>query len=1122
MVASIEEMRKQVEAEARDFDRELEKTLALQQQAREHGRLAQQLYRLHRQREALRGGRPARGGAADTGGGEREEASDSCVTAEGRRHVRQALLPTAAAKVTARQPETAGGEQDGAQWLESSPGGRDAIESAHELAPPRASARPPAPAALAPPPAAAKSLLLLPAFSSWRRLRAAALRKASVAEGHASWRLRRRAWTALVAGCEASVLERAAAEHEARLREAENAVARADASHRSRLLGRCFRTWLTWQVCAAQRSTARVCHCPCAPPQCVSCRHRLTALCAPPPPRQATQCRMRAVQAEHEARQRRMSKLLSTLTVAPAVTPDDEPAEESAEDDVRTFREVSSPAAQPRSPAARVSAPCSPSPPPTPPTPQPPRSVREAMQPAAAAAAWHAPPSPPHVSTSREIEEPARPPARFDAWVAPPTRTAEPPGCLDSSTQGAAALDAREAPPPDRPVRRPHLFTHWLGEGTRRRRALPTPQVLDRKRATELAAKAMLGLGWRSYSPRRSYSSRGPTALSAALNAPPTHPAQSPADADPRLHQDPRPEGAAEEDDAAADDAAADDAAADDAAALSGEVEGALADQLREALSHCLDAPPAAAAATAAAAEEAAAATAAPPLEPSPPPPPPLALPLAPTQSAAACAEAEVDEVGEVGEVGEVVLVTPRLSAPPVGGADLGLDSSPSLGRYREGTGKVQGRYSLDSSPSLSEQEVTPPPVPPGLPTARDAALPGSPGPPGPPGPAACRADSGDGAALGDEHASAAAAPPAHSHLNPLGDRLQRRADERRLRREELQTRYREAQAATAAAAEAAAEEEASRLAHERRERAARTRAAREAAEARRRRAAYEQAKMGLAALHCERKLLASHGWAPWRALLARARGNVERARAHRRAALARPVLAALTSLAARRRAAESCDDAVRGIRAQRLARRATLRAGLVSLRRGAARHQQGVSAARRAIGIGLSRRVWAGWMREVTSRTLSASPLVSPLHLPLHLPQHLHLHLPSTSPAPPQRLPSASHAGAARARARGARRAQTREQGGCALVRARAAVRGARLAPGRGAAGLRARDAELQRPAVAEGERVARGGGGRYREGTGKVQGRYREGERVARGGGGGAGGGLRVSRVRCAGEDV
>jgi len=179
-----------------------------------------------------------------------------------------------------------------------------------------------------------------------------------------------------------------------------------------------------------------------------------------------------------------------------------------------------------------------------------------------------------------------------------------------------------------------------------------------------------------------------------------------------------------------------------------------------------------------------------------------------------------------------------------------------------------------------------------------------------------------------------------------LGARLDVRAQERRVRRQLLADKYRDAQLAAEVerAAEAAAAEAALELG--RRDKALCMREHKEAEERLAKRKAAGQAKIELANLHARRALLQGVGWRPWRALvLARRRGQ-ERALSCWRSALCATAFGGWGLLAARARARRGCARGMRCILALRLDFRVSLRRGLVGLHAGAARQADRVAAA--------------------------------------------------------------------------------------------------------------------------------------------------------------------------------
>jgi len=209
-------------------------------------------------------------------------------------------------------------------------------------------------------------------------------------------------------------------------------------------------------------------------------------------------------------------------------------------------------------------------------------------------------------------------------------------------------------------------------------------------------------------------------------------------------------------------------------------------------------------------------------------------------------------------------------------------------------------------------------------------------------------------------------------------ERLQKRADERRARRQDLQRRYQEGQRAAQEAAQQAAVLAAEQQAEERRRRAAQQRALREESDARRQRLAYGQARWQLAVLHSARARLVRCGWRPWRALVLFAREQEQSACDHRVRALLNPVIVAWARRVRQRRARHCCFLAVTCIRAQRLCARHTMRCGLLALGQGAGRQRHLVVAARRWLGVTLLRRLWGGWrlLVELTRERVEADAL--------------------------------------------------------------------------------------------------------------------------------------------------
>ena len=182
------------------------------------------------------------------------------------------------------------------------------------------------------------------------------------------------------------------------------------------------------------------------------------------------------------------------------------------------------------------------------------------------------------------------------------------------------------------------------------------------------------------------------------------------------------------------------------------------------------------------------------------------------------------------------------------------------------------------------------------------------------------------------------------------------------MRRLELQRRYEEGQKLAAQAAAAEEEAAAAAAAAERRERAMAMRAVREANERRNRLRAHAQARIHLASVHSNRSVVLSHGWRPWRALVASARAGMDRAAAPRARALAQPVFDAWSLLWRRAAARRACGRALVPIASLQLSARFSSRSGLLALRRGVGRVERSVAAAQRALSGALLRRLWHGW----------------------------------------------------------------------------------------------------------------------------------------------------------------
>ena len=273
------------------------------------------------------------------------------------------------------------------------------------------------------------------------------------------------------------------------------------------------------------------------------------------------------------------------------------------------------------------------------------------------------------------------------------------------------------------------------------------------------------------------------------------------------------------------------------------------------------------------------------------------------------------------------------------------------------------------------------------------------------------RAGEGGEGGEGDEDGGGVRLLPSQA-VDPRYERLQLRAETRRTRRMELQQKYLDGQRAAQEAAQAEAQRVAAEEVQLRRERAARIKAAREANEAKRERAAYlqvcrtrepqspshranmctafpcegspattwetiltranlptdacssapPQARLQLATLHANRALLSSRGLRPWLAVVRAAHERLASATQQRRRALTRPVMAAWTLLARRRRGRDACVLGIGAIVSQRLHVRVAMRAGLLRLQRGIRREDRCVSAARRALSLRLLQRLWAGW----------------------------------------------------------------------------------------------------------------------------------------------------------------
>ena len=139
-------------------------------------------------------------------------------------------------------------------------------------------------------------------------------------------------------------------------------------------------------------------------------------------------------------------------------------------------------------------------------------------------------------------------------------------------------------------------------------------------------------------------------------------------------------------------------------------------------------------------------------------------------------------------------------------------------------------------------------------------------------------------------------------------------------------------------------------------------RAVREANERRNRLRAHAQARIHLASVHSNRSVVLSHGWRPWRALVASARAGMDRAAAHRARALAQPVFDAWSLLWRRAAARRACGRALVPIASLQLSARFSSRSGLLALRRGVGRVERSVAAAQRALSGALLRRLWHGW----------------------------------------------------------------------------------------------------------------------------------------------------------------
>jgi hypothetical protein len=208
--------------------------------------------------------------------------------------------------------------------------------------------------------------------------------------------------------------------------------------------------------------------------------------------------------------------------------------------------------------------------------------------------------------------------------------------------------------------------------------------------------------------------------------------------------------------------------------------------------------------------------------------------------------------------------------------------------------------------------------------------------------------------------------------------RLHLRAQERRVRRQLLAEKYRDAQLAAEATRVAEEAEAEVQREWERRERAARAREQKEEEERAAKRRAAMRARLELAALHAQRALLQRCGWRPWRSMLARKREVEKRATAHWRKGLCAAAMNVWGVLVARRRARRGCEAGLRCMQALRLCARIRLRLGLRQMQAGAARQAALVTAAQCVVRAQWMKRILHAWAKQaVAARELRAAELL-------------------------------------------------------------------------------------------------------------------------------------------------